>query len=89
MIDRKVVRRSTVLQKLRISKSTLQRHIASGRFPPPFHLSERISVWWLDEIEEMLNLYSCNPSSEELREKVRRVVRRRDHVGSRDKDTEN
>ena len=78
---RHVVRRATVLEKLRLSKSTLQRRIASGTFPPAFHFGERISVWWLDEVEQMMNFYACNLPPEELRARVRQLVQRRSNGG--------
>lgn len=81
MTVRQVVRRNTVLEKLGLSKSTLQRRIASGIFPPAFHLGERISVWWVDEVEEWLQLYACNLPPEELRVRVEQMVRRRGNVG--------
>lgn len=77
---RQVIRRATVLEKLRLSKSTLQRRIASGTFPPAFHLGERILVWWLDEVEQMLHFYACNLPPEELRARVRQLVQRRGNV---------
>lgn len=84
MTVRQVVRRDTVLEKLGLSKSTLQRKIASGTFPPAFHLGERISVWWVDEVETMLGLYARNLSIEELRAQVHQLVQRRGDVGSKD-----
>lgn len=81
MTVRQVVRRNTVLEKLGLSKSTLRRRIASGIFPPAFHLGERISVWWVDEVEELLQLYASNLPPEELRVRVEQMVQRRGNVG--------
>ena len=83
MTQRMVIRRETVLHKLRISKSTLQRRIASGIFPEGFHLGERIVVWWEDELEAMLGLYARSPSLEELRAHVQQLVQRRCDVGNK------
>lgn len=81
---RQVIRRATVLETLRLSKSTLQRRIASGTFPPAFHLGERIVVWWVDEVETMLDLYARDLSIEELRAQVQQLVQRRCDVGTKD-----
>lgn len=84
LTERKVIRRETVLQKLHFSKSTLQRRIVSGTFPPAFHLGERIVVWWVDEVETMLELYARDLSIEELRAQVQQLVQRRCDVGNED-----
>jgi prophage regulatory protein len=45
----KLLRRRDVSKKLRISKTQIYRLISKGELPPPFKLSERVSVW--DEAE--------------------------------------
>lgn len=44
------LRKPALLKKLGISSSTLYRLIKSGGFPAPVKLSERISIWRLDEV---------------------------------------
>ena len=44
------LRKPALLKQLGISSSTLYRLIKSGGFPSPVKLSERISIWRLDEV---------------------------------------
>ena len=46
------LREKDLLKVIPISKSTLWRKVASGRFPKPIKLSEKITVWKTDEIED-------------------------------------
>lgn len=39
---------------LPMSKSTIWRKVLSGEFPKPFKLSERVTVWDMDEVERWL-----------------------------------
>lgn len=41
-------------------------------------------VWWVDEVETMLDLYARDLSIEELRAQVQQLVQRRCDVGSKD-----
>lgn len=49
-----LLRRRDVSQKLKISKTQIYRLIRKGEFPPPFKLSERVSVWDEGEIDAWL-----------------------------------
>jgi len=53
-IDKKVVNLQEILTMLGISKSTLYRSIASGNFPKPFKLGERLNAWRVETIEAWL-----------------------------------
>jgi prophage regulatory protein len=59
-IDKKVVNLQEILTMLGISKSTLYRSIASGNFPKPFKLGERLNAWRVETIEAWLNAQSAN-----------------------------
>ena len=74
MCQRTVVRKTTVLKNMKLSNSTLHRRIREGIFPPPFYLGKRIAVWWQDEIEEVMDLYSTNPDLKELKKRIKRLV---------------
>ncbi len=47
----KLLRRRDVSMKLKISKTQIYRLISKGELPPPFKLSERVSVWNEAEID--------------------------------------
>jgi prophage regulatory protein len=53
-LDRKALRVSSVLAKTGISKTQLYRLIERGRFPRPVKLSDRISVWDSDIVDQWL-----------------------------------
>ncbi|CAN1516011.1 AlpA Predicted transcriptional regulator [Sphingomonadaceae bacterium] len=50
----KLLRRPDVSNKVKISKTQIYRLIRKGQFPPPFKLSERVSVWNEGEIDSWL-----------------------------------
>jgi prophage regulatory protein len=50
----RVLRRQQVLDKFKISASTLYSWIAAGRFPGPVAIGENTKVWLEDEIEALL-----------------------------------
>lgn len=46
-----LVRLPIVVAKVGVAKSTLYKLIAEGKFPQPYRISSRLSVWDLGEIE--------------------------------------
>lgn len=40
--------------KLPVSQATIWRWVKEGKFPKPFKLGERITVWKLDEVETFI-----------------------------------
>lgn len=74
MNHRKVIRKKTVLQKLQVSNSTLHRRIREGTFPPPFHLGERLAVWWEDELDTVMRLYAMKVPCADLKKAVQRMI---------------
>lgn len=52
--DRKALRVSGVLAQTGISKTQLYRLIERGQFPRPVKLSDRISVWDADLVDQWL-----------------------------------
>jgi len=40
--------------KLPVSQATIWRWVKEGRFPKPFKLGERITVWKLEEVEAFI-----------------------------------
>jgi prophage regulatory protein len=53
-LERKALRVSSVLAKTGISKTQLYRLIERGRFPRPVKLSDRISVWDANIVDQWL-----------------------------------
>lgn len=49
-----------VLERTRLSKTTLSRMERAGRFPTRLHLSERKVAWVADEIDEWLQARSAH-----------------------------
>jgi predicted DNA-binding transcriptional regulator AlpA len=60
MEQRKVIRLSELVSsknlngKLPVSKATIWRWVRSGRFPKPFKLSERVTVWDAKEVDNFI-----------------------------------
>jgi predicted DNA-binding transcriptional regulator AlpA len=60
MEQRKVIRLSELVGsknlngKLPVSKATIWRWVRSGRFPKPFKLSERVTVWDAKEVDNFI-----------------------------------
>lgn len=50
----KAIRLTRVLDKTGLSRSQLYRLVAAGKFPPPAHLSERITVWKELDVDQWL-----------------------------------
>lgn len=46
------LREKELLRVIPISKSTLWRKVALGTFPKPIKLSEKITVWKTDDVED-------------------------------------
>lgn len=40
---------------LPFSESTLWRHVKQGKFPAPYHLSERVTAWKAEEVRAWLD----------------------------------
>lgn len=59
-MSKKVIRISEIASskdksgKLPVSQATIWRWVKEGRFPKPFKLGERITVWNLEDIEIFL-----------------------------------
>jgi predicted DNA-binding transcriptional regulator AlpA len=49
------LREKDLLKVIPISKSTLWRKVARGAFPKPIKLSEKITVWRTEDIEDWFN----------------------------------
>ena len=50
----RVIRKPEVLAKVCMSKSQMYRLILAGKFPKPYKLSERVTVWSEAEIDAWL-----------------------------------
>lgn len=53
-LERKALRVSSVLAQTGISKTQLYRLIQAGKFPRPVKLSDRISAWDADIVDQWL-----------------------------------
>jgi Predicted transcriptional regulator len=60
-------RKAELVKLFGLSRSTIEREVAAGRFPKPYKFGERIVAWRSDEIEEYVNslprgenAYSCH-----------------------------
>lgn len=64
MKQRKVIRLSAIVGansldgKLPVSKATIWRWVRQGRFPKPFKLGDRVTVWDMDEVENFISKQS-------------------------------
>lgn len=54
----RLIRRPEVLNLTGMSKSTLYRHIAEGRFPRPVALGEQAVAWRLSDIQTWMDSLS-------------------------------
>jgi predicted DNA-binding transcriptional regulator AlpA len=60
MEQRKVIRLSKIVGthkqegKLPVSKATIWRWVKTGRFPKPFKLGDRVTVWDSNEVEDFI-----------------------------------
>jgi prophage regulatory protein len=52
MNTRRYLRLEDVIDRVRLSRSTIYRQIAAGAFPSPYSLTENRSGWLESEIEE-------------------------------------
>jgi|688.fasta_scaffold239880_3 prophage regulatory protein len=50
----RVQRAAGVARSLAVAESTIWRWVASGKFPKPIKLGERVTVWDMDEIDEFI-----------------------------------
>lgn len=51
---KRVLNQKDVLSLIGISKTTLWRMIASGKFPPPIKIGERLNGWRVEVFEQWL-----------------------------------
>lgn len=49
-----IIRKPQLLDRLGFSKSTLYKMISKGEFPPPVHISTRVSGWPSSEIDDWI-----------------------------------
>ena len=59
---RRLLDRSEVRAKAKISDSTLQRRIDAGVFPAPIELGPRCQRWWEDEVDAAIDVMPRRPS---------------------------
>lgn len=53
-VDAMFVRERQILLMLPFSKSTLWRKVKEGSFPKPIKLSERVTAWRIEEINDWM-----------------------------------
>tara|TARA_R110001583_G_scaffold102172_1_gene248796 strand:- start:200 stop:463 length:264 start_codon:yes stop_codon:yes gene_type:complete len=72
-----IKRKSEVIARLGIGRSTLQSRINEGIFPPPITLGGR-SIGWLEhEVNEAIAALVLNQSHSEIKNHVTKIVGRR------------
>lgn len=49
-----LVKATEICRELKISKSTLYKHVKLGRFPKPIKLTPRTSAWIMEEIKNLI-----------------------------------
>lgn len=49
------IRKAELINRTGLSRSTIEREVAAGRFPKPYKLGARVVAWRSDEIEGYLN----------------------------------
>jgi len=78
-MSRVVLRLPKVTRKTGLSRSTIYRRIAEGKFPKPIQLGTSRSVGWLEaDIEQWIETQiSLTNSEEELSTTAKKRVRRR------------
>ena len=75
-----IKRKSEVIARLGIGRSTLQTRINEGIFPPPISLGGR-SVGWLEhEINEAIAALLLNKSHSEIQSRITNIVDRRTEI---------
>jgi prophage regulatory protein len=70
-------RKSSVLDCLGISKSTLSNRINAGLFPPPVSIGARAVAWPSEEIDVLVRAQIAGKSLEEQREIVSALIQKR------------
>ena len=58
-------------------RSSIYRKIKSGLLTPPVKLSERMSAWPEDEIDQILRARIAGQTDAQVRELVKRLIQRR------------
>lgn len=59
MGSERILRMKLLLVRTGLSRATIYRRIAAGRFPPPIDLGERCRGWYESEVDRWI----ANPSS--------------------------
>ena len=72
-----IVRKTEVLRRLGIKKTTLHLRIKANLFPPPFPLGGRAVGWFEYELTTMLQAYGAGKSHEVLNAQVEDLIKRR------------
>ena len=54
-------RQVQVLRLVPFSKSTLWRRVKEGSFPKPLKLSDRVTVWRVEDIRQWIDRQGCSP----------------------------
>jgi prophage regulatory protein len=70
----RIERKQDVLDKIRISRSTLYLRIQQGLFVPPISLGKRSVGWMEHETDAILNAYASGQSEAEIKDLVRSIV---------------
>jgi len=62
-----------VLSRLALGRSTLYSKVQQGVFPKPVKLGKRKIAWPQHEVDQMMTLYLCSPSMDQVRDFVRNL----------------
>ena len=73
----RIERKQEVLDKIRISRSTLYLRIQQGLFVPPISLGKRAVGWIEHETDEILTAYASGQSEEKIKELVQNILANR------------
>ena len=73
----RIERKQDVLDKIRISRSTLYLRIQQGLFVPPISLGKRAVGWIEHETNAILNAYASGQSEGQIKELVQNILANR------------
>ena len=75
-------RKSEILSKLKISKSTFHSRINDGEYPPLISVGERVVAYLAHETDEIISAIASGKSKNEMKELAVQLVERRSELKS-------
>ena len=75
-----LLRKTEVLNRTGLCKSTIYNKISKGTFPPPISISRRSVAWPEYEIDAVIRAFISGKSEDEVKHLVHEMVEAREHI---------